>query len=101
MMTEPFDYGAHMSALARSFPSLREADGLAPWDPLRFEQWLESGAPGHGAKCAGRFVLSVWNPYTSWPSGAFDLHEALACWDDAHRAAFVAWVRSPSVACIA
>jgi hypothetical protein len=90
-----FDYGARMSALALSFPSLRQADGLAPWEPEPFARWMRSGAPGHGAKCAGQFLLSVWNPSTRWKGGRFDLHEALAIWDEAHRAAFLAWARAP------
>jgi len=91
---EPVDYGQRMAALARSFPSLEFADGLSPWDIDRFERWLRSGA-GHGAKCAGRFVLSVWNPSTRWKCGRFDLHEALAVWDARHLAAFLAWARAP------
>jgi hypothetical protein len=91
-----FDYGARMSALALSFPSLRQADGLAPWEPERFAQWMRSGAPGHGAKCAGQFVLGVWNPSTRWKGGGrFDLHEALTIWDEDHRTAFLAWARAP------
>jgi len=56
-------YGARMTALAQSFPVLISADGVRPWDAERLETWLCSGAAGHGAKCAGRFVLSVWNSY--------------------------------------
>jgi hypothetical protein len=92
---EPVDYGLRMAALARSFHCLAEADGVLPWDPERFVRWMHSGAPGHGARCAGQFVLSVWNPYTDWSCGRFDLHEALGIWDSGHRAAFIAWVRSP------
>lgn len=84
-----------MTALCRSFPSLRHADGVEPWDAERFEWWVLSGVPGHGARCAGRFVLSVWNSYAEWTSGRFDVHEAIACWDDSHRRAFVAWVMHP------
>ncbi len=94
-MREPHTYAARMTALALSFPTLRYADGVAPWEPLHFGRWLRSGAPGHGAKCAGRFLLSVWNPSTRWRSGRFDLHEALCVWDREHHAAFLAWVRSP------
>ena len=83
--------GARMTALGLSFPTLAHADGVSPWDPERLEAWLRSGAPGHGAQCAGRFVLSVWNSYHEWRSGRFDLQEALGCWDAQHRAAFVAW----------
>jgi hypothetical protein len=88
-------YGARMTALAESFPTLRDADGVRPWDAQRLEAWLLSGAPGHGASCAGRFVLSVWNSYDEWRSGRFDLHEALGCWDDKHRRAFLAWSVQP------
>src|SRR4051794_7009953 len=59
-------YALRMTTLCDSFPTLREADGVNPWNVDRFESWLQSGAPGHGARCAGRFVLSVWNPYHDW-----------------------------------
>lgn len=84
-----------MTALAASFPTLRDARGVSPWEPERLEAWLLSGAPGHGARCAGRFVLSVWNSYHEWSSGRFDLHEALGCWDEQHRRAFLAWSSRP------
>jgi hypothetical protein len=93
--SEPVDYRLRMTGLAWSFPTLEYADGVSPWDPDRFEAWLQSGAPGHGARCAGQFVLSVWNPYVEWRCGRFDLHEALGIWDNHHRAAFLAWTRSP------
>lgn len=66
-------------ALALSFQTLGDVDGVNPWDPDQLEAWLRSGAPGHGAMCAGRFVLSVWNSYHEWTAGRFDLHEALGC----------------------
>lgn len=84
-----------MTLLAQSFPSLREASGVRPWNADALEAWLMSGAPGHGAKCAGRFVLSVWNSYHEWVSGRFDLHEALGCWDAKHREAFTRWAAAP------
>ena len=84
-----------MEALLQSFPTLRAADGVAPWNPARFQRWVRSSAPGHGAHCAGRFVLSVWNPSTRWKCGRFEPHEALGVWDPEHRAAFVAWARAP------
>jgi hypothetical protein len=86
---------ARMTLLAQSFPSLRAAGGVSPWDASQLEAWLMSGAPGHGAKCAGRFVLSVWNSYHEWASGRFDLHEALGCWDAKHREAFTRWTAAP------
>src|SRR5262245_44215047 len=88
-------YGLKLTALALSFPTLRGADGVSPWDAERLEAWLTSGTPGHGARCAGRFVLSVWNPYCEWKCGSFELHEALGCWDNKHRDAFSAWCAQP------
>jgi hypothetical protein len=88
-------YGLRMTALALSFPTLANADGVSPWDADRLEAWLLSGAPGYGAQCAGRLVLSVWNSYHEWRCGSFDLHEALGCWDAKHRSAFVAWIARP------
>jgi hypothetical protein len=88
-------YGARMTALALSFLTLAHADSVSPWDPDRLEARLRSGAPGHGAQCAGRFVLSVWNPYHEWVCGRFVLHGALGCWDARHGSAFVAWSAKP------
>jgi len=88
-------YRLRMALLTWTFPSLREADGVHAWEPERFDDWLMSGAPGHGARCAGRFLLSVWDPDHPWRSGRFELHEALGCWDQEHRAAFGAWVAAP------
>lgn len=88
-------YGRRMTALALSFPTLHAPDGVSPWDAERLEAWLGSGAPGHGARCAGRFVLSVWSSYREWQCGRFDLHEALGCWDDEHHRAFLAWILRP------
>lgn len=89
------DYSARMTALALSFPTMELADGVKPWNALRFARWVRSAAPGHGARCAGKFLLSVWSPYTRWKACRFDLHEALGVWDPEHQAAFLAWVRAP------
>lgn len=56
--------------LARSFPTLRNAAGLAPWDVEKFLDWLCGPAPSSGAWHAGLFVLSVWNQSTDWPADA-------------------------------
>lgn len=84
-----------MTALACSFPELSRAatepgSGIRPFAADKLNKWARGGR-GHGAQCAARFVLSVWNPHVRWSSGRFDVHEALRVWDDAHRAAFVAW----------
>ncbi len=94
-MVTSVDYGQRMAALALTFPTLDLADGVSPWDAVRFSRWVRSGAPGHGARCAGKFLLSVWNPYTRWRCGRFDIHEALGVWDPEHLAAFLAWARAP------
>ncbi len=84
-----------MDELILSFPTLGQAEGVCPWDERRFAAWACGPAPSHGARCAARFVLSVWNSKRQWKCGAFDLMEALGCWDDEHRAAFMQWVRAP------
>ena len=95
-----------MTALARSFPELRRAAPLDPFAPEVLDAYACSGV-GHGASCAARFVLSVWSgdtgaldigresPAWVWQCQRFDLHEALQCWDEGHRAACVAWVSAP------
>lgn len=96
-------------ALAQSFPTLHDADGLEPWDVNRFLAWLCGPAPSHGALLAGRFVLGVWNRGTDWREvgrelgfeGAeealarFDLFEALGCWDEEHCAACRRFMEAP------
>ena len=84
-----------MALLAWTFPTLREADGIHGWEPQRFDEWLMSRVPGQGAKCAGRFLLYLWDPDHPWHAGAFNLHEALGCWDREHRDAFMAWIAKP------
>lgn len=91
-MTSMYD---RMATLAQSFPTLRDAPGIQPWDPERLDTWAVGPAPGHGAFCAARFVLAVWNSTDEWQCGTFDVMEALACWDREHRAAFLEWAREP------
>jgi len=86
-----------MSELATSFPTLAGGvPGVLPWDAEALEEWAAGPAPSHGGLCAARFVLSVWNGCTDdWRCGRFDAMEALGCWDNQHRAAFVAWASDP------
>ena len=58
--------------LARSFPSLERADGLTPWDVVRFLGWALSPASTSGNWAAAMFVLQVWNPSTDWARLALD-----------------------------
>lgn len=81
--------------LARSFPSLRHAPGVAPWDASRLDDWAARGGPSHGEKCSARFILAVLNPDHVWQSGRFDLMEAVRIWDIANHQAFLARAAKP------
>ncbi len=84
-----------MEHLAQSFPSLRRAVGIAPWDALLFESWAAGPAPGSGALHAARFMLSVWDSSHAWASGPFSFVDAWAAWDDKHRDALLRWAADP------
>lgn len=92
---EPVAGHRQIQKLARSFHSLREAPGLTPWNTGKFDRWAAGPAPGHGALCGARFVLSVWNSAVAWKCGRFNIHEAMLCWDSDHRAAFLLWANEP------
>jgi hypothetical protein len=115
------DTGGHrrMTELARLFPTLRRADGLAPWDPHKLDAWACSGAPCHGGLHAARFMLAVWSGHagrvrlgrqtaqgkrdgvtrfileTPWRCGPFDVVDAMGTWDNMHRMVFLAWAKEP------
>lgn len=89
-----------MSELCFSFHALRHLNppGAHPWKPLALRAWLQ----GKGRVCSpserrcAHFVLSVWNPSEATNIlGPFDMFEALASWDDSHRAVLVEWARNP------
>lgn len=98
-----------MTRLAKSFPSLRHAPGVEPWNVDKFLPWATSGVLSHGEVLAAKFVLSVWNPGTDWEDVAregglldegqrfrrFDLFEAMNVWDSAHVRAALTWLESP------
>ncbi len=98
-----------MTRLAQMFPTLREADGVAPWEPEALMRWaVSSGALTSGSAHAVAFLLNVWNSRVDWREVAaevgltdtgelfaFNCAEAIACWDEAHAAAFLAWCRDP------
>jgi hypothetical protein len=83
-----------MTALARTFPSMRNALGVDPWNPLHLQTWAK-GPHSHGEIVTARFLLSVWDPHQSWNLERFDVMEALRVWDLPHREAFLAWGRDP------
>lgn len=84
-----------MSDLAAGFPTLERAPGVRPFDPEALDAWAAGPVPGAGALHAARFMLTLWNNRVAWSAGPFDAVEALAAWDQAHRAAFLRWARSP------
>ena len=45
------------------------------------------------ARHAAKFILEVWDG--KYPGSAFRAVDAMTEWDDAHRAAFLAWCRAP------
>lgn len=84
-----------ITELARRIPTLRAfVASMRSWNADLLDQWAVCGR-SHGEKCAAQFILAVWNPGHEWISGRFDVMEALRIWDDAHRAAFLAWAEDP------
>lgn len=90
-----------MSRLALSFPSVARMvesgmlPGIAPWNASKFHDFM--GNPGFrlgsGANASLAFISHVWGCGSH--RHAFDLRNAFARWDEAHRAAFKAWASDP------
>lgn len=91
------DSQQRMSLLALKFPALHKGvPGILPWNPDELDQWLStSGAVTAGSRCAGLFLLYVWNPDTQWQSGSFSLREAYGRCDDAHWAVIQEFIQQP------
>jgi len=94
---------ARFDRLVMSFPTLRGCPGTMPWNAGRFAAWA-SGCDTRAQRNAAQFVLSVWNgstPDDAWwcedplEVGRFDPVDALAYWDQMHRAAFLRWCEDP------
>jgi len=84
--------------LARSFHTLRRADGLEPWNADKFARWAGFNVSDYSRQAAA-FVLMVWNRHHPWKFGKFlarfDLAEALLIWDQDMRAAWQDWAADP------
>lgn len=85
--------GERLSTLALTFPTLRHAEGVRPWNPELLDEW--AAVRGGGARHSAAFVLGVWNDAGGWQCGRFDAISALASWDSEHRSAFVTWATQP------
>jgi hypothetical protein len=85
---------ARMTKFAQTFPSMRYALGVKPWDALELDTW-GNGPCSHGERVTAQFLLNVWDPSTEWKCGRFDLMEALRIWDEAHHKAFLQWATDP------
>jgi hypothetical protein len=83
-----------MTLLAETFPTLKNAPGVDPWEPHELNRWA-LGPRSPGERWAARFVLNLWNQSEDWECGSFDVFEALARWDNAHRRAFAMWALNP------
>lgn len=77
--------------LALTFPSLMRRDVKSLRD-LKSIAEDQSPLCGKGAREAARFCLWVWEPISY---GAHNTYVAWAVWDDAHRAAWLAWSAAP------
>jgi hypothetical protein len=86
-MTDYASVTGRMTAVARTFPCLREAPGTQRWDAPVLDGWAAEVPLAHGELMIARFVLAVWDPAGGWRCGPFDLMEALAV--------FLAWARDP------
>lgn len=83
-----------MTELAQSFPCLRRAWGVSPFEPEELNRWAASGV-SHGERVTASFILAVWDSATDWEAGRFDLMEALRIWDESHHKAFLKWAAEP------
>ena len=82
--------------LAKAFPTLSRLDIVKDWNANALDRWALSGV-SHGDKLAVQFVLAVWNQWTEWECGHFDVVEAYGVWDATHWKAFQTWASDPFV----
>lgn len=95
MAAEVLNADIRILELARSFPCLRGAPGVAGlWNALALDEWAATVASS-GETHSARFVLGVWNSQEAWRCGRFDLFDALGAWDGCHRQAFLDWIEEP------
>lgn len=91
----PMSAQAYIHALDKRFPSA-EPFALGEFDLDAFMNGYERGMLSSGEKATCLFIARVWNPVYALGKGwDFDVMQALSCWDDKHRKAFVDWAGAP------
>ena len=83
-----------MTALARTFPTLVDAQALTRGSLQELNRWAV-GPRSPGERLAAGSVLSLWDREAEWECGPFDVFESLARWDDEHCRAFARWAEDP------
>jgi hypothetical protein len=89
--------------LALTFPTVADACernelviAAQGWSAPEVERFAcRSAAATSGSRHACAFLLGVWSNAYTYACGRFDVHKALATWDDEHRAAFLSWAQAP------
>ena len=94
LVTPEAKAGLRMARFAESFPCLRGAPGVSPWEALELDRWA-AGPVSHGEQVTASFVLTVWDSSNAWQAGRFDLMDALRVWDPTHHGAFLQWAAAP------
>lgn len=98
-LARPVDesFAEYLSRLAESFPSLRGAPGVRPFDAMALKSWAGALRFASSARYAASFVLEVHRGRVGRPHplDPFDVASAFLRWDDDHRAAFAAWAAAP------
>ncbi len=92
-----------MTELALSFPSMKDAPGLRPWNPHALDRWIFSGVGTSGNRHVVAFLLAVWsgkNEPDVWRihrslGHGFDVVAASSVFDAKHRAALLKWCADP------
>jgi hypothetical protein len=85
---------SRMTQLALTFPCLRGAPGVDPFEPGELDRWAAGGA-SHGERVTARFLLAVWDASGEWAAGRFDVMEALRVRPPSHSRPFLAWAEEP------
>jgi hypothetical protein len=79
-----------LTELAKTFPDLADVMGAEAFDVGKMREWLEGPGAIGGAYHAAQFLLMV-----AGVGQSFDVVSAMITWNDACKAAFLAWAKDP------